>query len=181
MRFGGRPDRGSTRQFRRVATGGTFDHIHAGHGAILKRSFDVGDEVVIGLTSDDFVAKIGKHPDNSFLRRKQELKDYIKKHFPGRTYIIAKLDDYFGPGIVDPSIQALVASPETSIRIELANRLREEKGYSPLALVTVDWVKAEDGKPLSSTRIRRGEVDPAGRIIRRRKRLVRVPSVEKGI
>ena len=181
MRFGGRPDHGSTRQFRKVATGGTFDHIHAGHGAILERSFEVGDEVVIGLTSDEFVAKTGKQPDNSYVRRDHELEEYIKKNFPQRTFIIAKLNDYFGPGILDPGIQALVASPETSIRIGLANKLREAKGYPPLTLVTIDWVKAEDGKPLSSTRIRKGEVDHAGRIIRRPKRLARAPQVEKGI
>ena len=164
MKLGARPKGDEEKRFKRVATGGTFDHIHAGHGAILERSFQVGDDVVIGLTSDEFVARLGKKPDYPYRRRQEELRRYIKGRFPGRSYKIARLNDYFGPGIADPDIQALVASPETSVRLELANRLRAEKGFPPLDLVKVDWVKAEDGRPLSSTRIRRGEVDEGGRL-----------------
>ena len=50
-------------KYKKVATGGTFDHIHAGHRRLLEKSFEVGEEVVIGLTSDEFVAKMGKRPD----------------------------------------------------------------------------------------------------------------------
>jgi len=80
--------------------------------------------------------------------------------------VIAKLYDYFGPGIADGDVEALVASPETSSRLDLANKLRAEKGFPPLALVTIEWVSAEDGRPISSTRIRNGEVDSEGRLRR---------------
>jgi len=170
LKLGANPGRDEGRTFKRVATGGTFDHIHAGHGAILQRSFQVGDEVVIGLTSDEFVARIGKKPDYPYRRRKAELRRYIKGHYPGRSYHIAMLHDYFGPGIADPEIRALVASPETSIRLDLANKLRAEKGFPPLELVVVGWVNAEDGRPLSSSRIRSGEVDEEGRVIGRKPR-----------
>ncbi|MCK5414405.1 MAG: adenylyltransferase/cytidyltransferase family protein, partial [Thermoplasmata archaeon] len=38
----------------RVAVGGTFEIIHIGHRALLAKAFAVavGDEVLIGLTSD---------------------------------------------------------------------------------------------------------------------------------
>lgn len=156
------------RRFSVVATGGTFDHFHAGHRALLEKSFEVGDKVVIGLTSDEFVAKLGKVPDHSYAERRAELNRFIAKRFPGRTYVIAKLDDYFGPGIVNPEIQALVASPETSARLSLGNRLRAEKGFPPLELVPVGWVEAEDGRPISSTRIRKGEIDSEGVVLGRR-------------
>ncbi|MGA2199486.1 MAG: pantetheine-phosphate adenylyltransferase [Nitrososphaerales archaeon] len=151
-------------RFKRVATGGTFDHIHAGHRQLLEKSFEVGDEVIIGLTSDEFVARVGKKTEQNYDAREAELRRYVEKNFPGRRYLIAKLYDYFGPGIVDGDVEALVASPETSSRLELANRLRAEKGFPPLALVTIGWVSAEDGRPISSTRIRRGEVDTEGRL-----------------
>lgn len=154
-------------RYKKVATGGTFDHIHAGHRRLLEKSFEVGEEVVIGLTSDEFVAKLGKRPDYSFARRESELKRFISEHFPGRKYLIARLDDYFGPGIANSEIEALVASPETSTRLPLANRLRAEKGFPPLELVTVDYIKADDGKPISSSRIRKGEIDPEGKIVGR--------------
>ena len=164
MKLGAQPKEDGARKYKRVATGGTFDHIHAGHRALLEKSFEVGEDVVIGLTSDEFVARIGKKPDFQYSRREDELRRYIAGRFPGRSYQIAKLQDYFGPGIADPGIQALVASPETSARLGLANELRAQKGFPPLDLVVVDWVNAEDGKPLSSTRIRSGEVDEDGRL-----------------
>jgi len=155
-------------RFGRVATGGTFDHIHAGHRRLLERSFEVGEEVVIGLTSDEFVARMGKKTERGYAEREAELRRFIEGSFPGRRYTVAKLFDYFGPGIVDPSVEALVASPETSQRLALANGLRAEKGFPPLELVTIGWVAAEDGRPISSTRIRRGEVDREGRLVRKR-------------
>lgn len=145
-----------------MATGGTFDHIHAGHRRLLEKSFEVGDTVIIGLTSDEFVAKVDKKPDFDYVAREKALRDYIEGRFPGRKYVIAKLFDYFGPGIADADVQALVASPETGARLSLANKMRAEKGFPPLELVTVDWVEAEDGKPISSTRIRKGEIDEDG-------------------
>lgn len=152
-------------KYKKVATGGTFDHIHAGHRRLLEKSFEVGNEVVIGLTSDNFVSKLGKKPDYKYERREAELRKFIKSSFPGRKFIIAKLDDYFGPGIANPEVEALVASPETSERLTLANKIRAEKGFPPLKLVTVEWIKADDGCPISSTRIRRGEIDQEGKLL----------------
>ncbi len=160
VRAGPGPTEG--RRFKTVATGGTFDHIHAGHKRLLERSFEVGDIVIIGLTSDEFVAKVGKKPDYDYATREKALRDYIEENFPGRKYAVAKLYDYFGPGIANPEVEALVASPETSQRLGLANKMRAEKGFPPLELVTIDWVEAQDGNPISSSRIRRGEIDEEG-------------------
>jgi len=155
-------------RYKKVATGGTFDHIHAGHRKLLERSFQVGDEVVIGLTSDEFVARLGKKPDHGYEKRKAELGSFIEQRFPGRKFHIAKLNDYFGPGIASSEVEALVASPETSRRLALANKLRAEKGFPPLKLVTVEWIDADDGRRISSTRIRKGEIDPEGKLLRER-------------
>lgn len=134
----------------------------------MERSFHAGDEVVIGLTSDEFVAELGKKTEYDYERRRAELTSFVERNFPGRRYVIAKLYDYFGPGIVDGGVEALVASPETSARLGLANKLRAEKSLKPLELVTIEWVPAEDGRPISSTRIRRGEVDTEGRLLHKR-------------
>lgn len=153
-------------KFRTVATGGTFDHVHRGHLALLSRSFDVGDRVVIGVTSDAFALKEGKNPDQSYEERILALKELIERKFPGRDYLIAKLDDYFGPGIESPEVEAIVVSRETAQRVHIANALREGKGYPPLEVVVVDYVLAEDSKPISSTRIRLGEIDSEGSLTR---------------
>lgn len=153
-------------KYTRVATGGTFDHLHLGHKALLAKCFEVGDEVVIGVTSDKFVEREGKKPDLPYRERVRRLREYLDSSFPGRKYRIAKLDDFFGPGIASPDIQAIVVSQETEKRVPLANKLRAAKGFPPLEVVTVDYVLAEDGRPISSTRIRKGEIDENGRLVR---------------
>jgi pantetheine-phosphate adenylyltransferase len=150
-------------KYKMVATGGTFDHLHKGHITLLTKSFEVGNVVVIGVTSDAFALKQGKNPDQSYDERLQTLEAFLHRAFPGRKYIIAKLDDYFGPGIASPEVKAIVVSRETAKRVHIANALRKEKGYPPLETVVVDFVLAEDSKPISSTRIRKGEIDAEGR------------------
>ncbi|HME19025.1 MAG TPA: pantetheine-phosphate adenylyltransferase [Nitrososphaerales archaeon] len=150
-----------------VATGGTFDHIHKGHEALLSKSFEVGQKVIIGVTSDGFAAREGKTLDESYARRVEKLEALLHRKFPGRQYVIAKLDDYFGPGIASPEVEAIVVSKETEQRVPIANALRAERGYPPLKVVVVDYVLAEDSKPISSTRIRNGEVDERGRVLGR--------------
>jgi pantetheine-phosphate adenylyltransferase len=153
------------KKYGKVATGGTFDHIHVGHRRLLDKSFEVGDTVVIGVTSDEFVRKLGKHPDYTYEKRVGQLESYLQEHFSRRKYVIAKLYDFFGPGITSPEVEAIVVSPETAARVPLANKMRSEKGFSPLQVVTIEKVLAEDGRPVSSTRIRKGEIDTEGRLV----------------
>jgi pantetheine-phosphate adenylyltransferase len=150
-----------------VATGGTFDHIHKGHLALLARSFEVGEKVVIGVTSDAFALKEGKNPDLAYEERIRALEALLQRQFPGRVYLIAKLDDYFGPGIASPEVQAIVVSRETAARVSVANAMRKAKGYPPLEVVVVDYILADDSRPISSTRIRNGEIDVEGKLVKR--------------
>jgi len=157
-------------KYKVVATGGTFDHLHVGHIALLTKSFEVGDKVVIGVTSDDFARKQGKSPDQAYGQRVRALRAFLQSRFPGREHLIVKLDDYFGPGIASPEVQAIVVSRETAKRVSIANAMREAKGYPPLETVVVDFVLAGDSKPISSTRIRKGEIDAEGRLVGRPRR-----------
>jgi pantetheine-phosphate adenylyltransferase len=153
-------------RYKMVATGGTFDHLHRGHIALLTKSFEVGDAVLIGVTSDAFATKEGKNPDQSYEERVRVLEAFLREAFPGRKYIIAKLDDYFGPGIAAPDVQAIVVSRETAKRVPMANALRKASGCPPLETIVVDFVLAGDSKPISSTRIRSGEIDEEGRLLK---------------
>ena len=50
-----------------VAMGGKFDILHTGHMELLKKSFEIGKVVIIGLSSDTFVKeKLKKSINNSF-------------------------------------------------------------------------------------------------------------------
>ena len=153
-------------KYKTVATGGTFDHIHRGHLALLSRSFEVGDRVVIGVTSDAFALREGKRPDQTNEERVRALEALLRERFPGRSYLIAKLEDNFGPGITSPEVQAIVVSRETTKKVPIANAARLARGFPPLEVVTIDYVLADDKQLISSTRIRNGEIDTEGRLLR---------------
>ena len=131
------------------------------------------------MTSDTFAAKMGKSPDQSYAARVAALERLLSSRYPGRQYIIAQLDDYFGPGIASPEVQAIVVTDETAQRVPLANTLRATKGYPPLEVVSIGYVMAEDRKPISSTRIRNGEIDQQGRL-KGRKAPLKSRNVRKG-
>ncbi len=149
-----------------VATGGTFDEIHAGHIALLSQAFQVGKKVIIGVSSDEFAKKNGKRLNHKFDQRVENLKKMIEKEFRSANHEIAKLDGEFGPAVTTDEVGALVASSETHVKGKLLNRMRAKKGLKPVEVIVVEMVKAEDGSPISSTRIRAGEIDGSGRLLK---------------
>ena len=158
-----------TEQFDLVATGGTFDEIHAGHRELLTRAFSLGRSVLIGVSSDNFAAaKKGKNRlRHRFETRVERLVQFIHDEFGNVNFEIKELNDDFGPTSLDRNLQALVVSEETEPKGHEINRIRSSKGFDPLVIVTVTMLKAEDGRPLSSSRIRYGEIDRNGRVLRK--------------
>jgi len=154
-------------KYKFIAMGGTFDHIHRGHKELLKRAFDTGESVFIGLTSDEFAAKEGKKIDEYFDDRKRHLEDYLKRTFPNRKYEISKLKDRFGPAIFSDKIDAIAVSAETLPAVEVANKKRKALGLPDLKLEVVPMTLAEDGSKISSTRIREGVIDSEGKVLKR--------------
>ena len=147
-----------------VAMGGTFDVIHNGHMALLKKSFSISSKVIIGLSSDQLAIKRGKSLVNDYSKRFSLLESTIEKNFPNSTYEISKLENDFGPAVVEGSVKALVVSEETSAKGLHLNELRAEKDLPPVEIVVVPIVLADDGKPISSTRIKNSEIDSSGNL-----------------
>jgi pantetheine-phosphate adenylyltransferase len=146
-----------------VAVGGTFDPLHDGHKALLMKAVNLGrdGELLIGLTSDE-MAKNKIHEVDDYRSRYNEVMKFI--HDQGVIPRIVKLDDPYGPTIIEDFDQ-LVVSPETHPIGLKINRIRSEKNMKPLKIVLVDYVLAEDGLPISSTRIRNGEIDNHGKVL----------------
>jgi len=147
-----------------VAMGGTFDVIHSGHMALLKKSFSISSKVIIGLSSDQLAIKNGKSLDNDYSKRLSSLESAIEKNFTNSSYDISKLENDFGPAVVEGSVKALIVSDETSAKGLHLNELRVKRNLSPVEIVVVPMILAEDGKAISSTRIKNSEIDSSGNL-----------------
>ena len=151
-------------QYTLVAMGGTFDIIHEGHLALLCRAFEISDKVIIGLTSDELAAKKGKTPNNDYKKRFENLTSSISKEFQNNSFQISKLDDDFGPAVLEKGVEALVVSGETSNQGNVLNELREKKKLPPVQIITVSMILAKDGERISTTRIKNSEIDTKGNL-----------------
>lgn len=156
-------------KFKIVVVGGTFDELHRGHKTLLKTAFTYGENVWIGLCTDEFARKLRKnHEIASYGERINELKRFLNDlGVSSRAKIIPLLDPY-GPAATSTEIEAIVVSRETEPRARELNVLRVRNGLKPLEIISIDMVPAEDNVPISTTRIRRGEIDREGKLIKRR-------------
>ena len=152
-------------KFSLVATGGTFDIIHKGHLELLSNSFKISDRVIIGLTSDEFANKKGKIPINTYQNRLENLTAVINKQFGNPSFQISKLENDFGPAVLEKEVNALVVSDETSNQGDKLNKLRKERKLPPVEIVVVPMVLAKDGKRVSTTRVKKSEIDTEGNLL----------------
>lgn len=148
-----------------VALGGTFDMIHRGHLELLRKGFDISSKVIIGLTSDELAMKKGKRPAKNYDQRYQALASAIKKNFEGAAYEISKLENDFGPAVLEEGVEALVVSEETAFQGANLNRLRGQRGLQEVEIIVVPMALARDGRRISTTRIRNSEIDAEGNIL----------------
>ncbi len=152
--------------YHRVFVAGTFDRLHTGHDTILRAACEAGETVTVGLTSDAFVAKFKKDTTIApFLDRKADVEQWLNEHGFGQKTLIIPIDDPYEPAASLTDLDVLVVTPDTKSRGEEINRIRKEKGLVPLGLLVVPLVPAEDRRVVSSTRVRDGEIDAAGRLI----------------
>ena len=151
--------------FTLTALGGTFDIIHIGHLILLQKAISISEKIIIGLTSDSFIAKTDKKIINNFEQRSENLEKIIHEKFPNCSFEIVKLDDDFGPAVIEGNVDALVVSDETSKKGDILNTLRREQNLKPVELVIVPMKMASDGNRISSTRIRNSEIDSSGNIL----------------
>jgi len=153
-------------KFKLACLGGTFDHFHKGHKFFLEKAFEVAQEVIIGVTSDDFAQKkVLLHAISSFKKRKEELEKFLKKKGLLKRAEIIKIEGVFDPSILNPKIECLVVSQETRRKADFLNKKRLENRLSPLKVVVVPLLRGRGGVPISSLKIRLGEMDRKGRLI----------------
>jgi len=161
---------GMEKKFKTVAVGGTFDEFHKGHRTLLMKAYDVGEQVLIGLCSDEFATKLNKsHPTAPYEKRLEDLTVFLREHnFLERTKIIP-LNDVYGVTLAKGCVEALVVSTETEPVALKINEKRKELGLHPLYIVIIEMVPSANHAPISTTRIYRGEIDHEGHLLKERK------------
>lgn len=144
---------------RTVILGGTFDRFHIGHMLLLRLATILGEEAVVGVSSDEF-ASSKPHAVEPFTERFQRVSGFLRST-GCRSFRVLKLDDFAGPAKSLKEGTLLVTS-DTLKNGLLINRMRLEKGLPPLEIFLAPLLEAEDSEPISSTRIRMDEVDENG-------------------
>ncbi len=151
----------------RVCVGGTFDPIHRGHEALLAQAFKVsglGERkyVFIGVTGDALAQASRKLTVTNYEKRRKNLERFLEKK-GYKNYEIGRLDDRFGPAI-EGKFDACVVSPGSRSNAMELNARRVQAGNEALKTFVVDYVLADDLKPISGTRIKQGIITPSGKM-----------------
>lgn len=143
--------------------GGTFDHLHKGHKALIEHAFNHAEKVIIGITSDEMVndKDFGESIEN-YEERVFGVEKFLTEISQKQNYEIVKLDDACGPTLGKEPVDLLVCSPLTERGVIYINKKRQEIGLTKLPVRICEMQKATDGEYISSTRIRKGEINRDG-------------------
>jgi pantetheine-phosphate adenylyltransferase len=150
----------------RVCVGGTFNILHKGHKLLIRTAVESAGEkgiLFIGVSTDFLIEK--KKNTKSYEIRKNQIENYLK-NIPNKPLVIFKeISDKYGLTLL-MDFDAIVVSSETKHNAEVINERRIQINKKPLKIIQIPVLTAEDGKPISSTRIFNEEIDENGRIIK---------------
>lgn len=143
----------------KIALGGTFDPLHEGHKRLIRKAFSIGKDVVFGVTSDEMARKRFRTV-LPYDVRVRNLRDYVKRNY-GFNVSVVKIEDPYGRTL-EEDFDYIIVSPETYEMARKINEKRLELGKKLITIIVVDFVVAYDGKPISATRIKNGDIDRFG-------------------
>ena len=145
--------------------GGTFDILHSGHKALLQRALEVGDIILIGLTTDERASKgRNKTQINSYNIRLANLQNLLKSMKSLNKFQIVPLENDWGPSVIDDDFEAIIVSDETKSAAQKINKIRSVGGKEELEIIVVPMIRAQDGTRISSSRIRNKEINSEGKL-----------------
>jgi pantetheine-phosphate adenylyltransferase len=144
-----------------VVFAGTFDHLHEGHKHILRVAFKLGESVGIGLTSDTMLQhKTDKELIQKYDERLRNLVEFIETECDVARCEIFPIETREGGADKMEDLDALIVSDEIGV-VQNAfdiNQMRIDNELKRFHIIVIPRVRTPDGRPLSSSRIRRGEI-----------------------
>ena len=151
----------------KICIGGTFNILHSGHKLLIDKAFQIAGKqgsVFIGITTGKILKN--KTSVESFEQRKESIEKYLREKRYIERAIIQPITDEYGPS-VKREYDAIIVSPETVKTAEEINKKRRQNGKKTLEIIKIPFVLAEDGLPISSSRIKNHEIDRNGRVLKR--------------
>ena len=130
---------------------------------MLKKAFEEGDEIYIGLTTDRMASRSRKVPLQDYETRLQSLNNTLGQIAGNKPFFVFPLDDPMGRA-ANGNFEVIVVSQETVRGAEKINEVRARSGLKLLEIIIIGMVLANDGKPISSSRVVRGQVDLKGKV-----------------
>ena len=153
-------------KFNLAVCGGTFDLFHAGHKAFINDALSQSEKVLLGITSDTYVQSLKNNLGiENFEIRKQAVQQYLKSINVSDRVQIVEINSAYEPYLETATdYQAIVVTGQTERTAREINAKRQQNGVPPLEIVISPIKNAEDGRIISSTRIRNGEINRDGRL-----------------
>lgn len=153
-------------QYKTIACGGTFDHFHKGHQSFLRHAFSISEYVYIGITSDAYVAS---HKEDSIIEpfwvRHKTLTEFIAKEGVSNRVAISPIDTLYMPEIwQNVAFDTLLVTEESMKGAKMLNEERKTQNKQHLLITVSPFVIAEDGLPISASRIRSGIINREGEL-----------------
>lgn len=151
--------------YNHLILGGTFDHFHAGHELFLKEAILLAErQITIGVTKSELYQSKGlSQTIDTYSEREKNIRDFVAKNKKkNQKILMIPISDIYGTSLTDVTIDGIIVTQETVRGAEQINKKRKETGMKPLDVIQVPLVIAEDGLPISSFRIRYGDIDRNG-------------------
>ncbi|MBR4216689.1 MAG: inosine/xanthosine triphosphatase [Candidatus Methanomethylophilaceae archaeon] len=142
-----------------AAVAGTFNILHEGHKALIRRAFEIADHVVIGITSDR-MASGGRDKHVPMVIRRRELESFVSALGSARIF---EIDDMYGPDEIMDGVDFLVVSEETLDNGRKVNDRRRSRGLKPMELSVVPLVMSDRGEKISASSILDGRYGRQGK------------------
>ncbi len=146
----------------RVCLGGTFNVIHDGHMVLLRKAFESGDEIYIGLTTDKMASRSRKVPLQDYETRLNNLNNTLGQMAGNKPFFVFPLDDPMDRA-ASGNFEVIVVSQETVRGAEKINEVRKRNKLKPLEIVIIDMVLAHDGAPITASRVVQGQINLKGK------------------
>lgn len=148
-----------------IVCGGTFDLLHKGHRKFLQGVLGLSEKVLLGITSDKYISRFKNEQVEDFDVRKKAVLDFLESIGERDRVEIISIDLPEDPLLENKyQPEAIAVTPQTEKTAEEINKKRKDLSLPILEIEIIEMEKTEDGGLISSTRIRRGEINRDGRL-----------------